>query len=191
VQETVRPLPSEGGRFVNWANRAGRTLADSAVAGRAKNNNRRTVVLFRYWAAGAWLGRKTNHRWRSCVNMDTVMKRGSAVATAVVCLLTLLAGCGGASSAATVIGVAGPCVGATLKAQYDTTPLSVNLVRGHHIVGTRAFEGRHAFSFRERPGTYQLVVVTGRLPPNVSSLPPFRIVLRSGHVTHVVLPSCK
>ena len=61
--------------------------------------------------------------------MNTVIKRGSAIATVVVCLLILLSGRGGASSAATVTGVAGPCVGITSKAQYDTTPLSVYLMR--------------------------------------------------------------
>ena len=140
---------------------------------------------------GTLVGKKRNHGCRSCVNMDTVLKRGSAIA-AVVCLVTLLGGCAEGFSAATVVGVAGPCVGLTLKAQYDTIPLSVDLVRGHHIVGTRAFLGKHRFSFSARPGAYQLVLVQGSLPPNVTSFPPVHVVLRSGKVTHVSLvPSCK
>ncbi len=93
---------------------------------------------------------------------------------------------------ATVLGVAAPCVGVTLKTQYDTIPLSVNLMRGHHIVGTRAFLGKHKFSFSAPPGAYQLVLVQGSVPPNVTSFPPVHVVLRSGKVTHVsLLQSCK
>jgi hypothetical protein len=124
--------------------------------------------------------------------MGTVIGRRS-VASAVVGVLVVLAGCGGGSpAAATVVGVAGPCTGPISNAGYDRIPLSVNLVRGHTIVSTRAFEGRRTFSFRTQPGVYRLVLVQEGLPPNASPIPPVHVVLRSGQVSHVsLLPSCK
>jgi hypothetical protein len=122
--------------------------------------------------------------------MITMVRRGSAAL--LLCLAAVLAGCTAGSSSATVRGVAAPCLGIATTAQFDQTPVVVNLVHGHTIVSTETVDGKHSFSLSATPGAYKLVLEQDGLPLSASPLPPVHVTLHSGQVAHVdLIPSCK
>ena len=109
---------------------------------------------------------------------------------ALLGIVVVCAGCGGASSSppaqrpGIIEGSATPCVGLTTLYAYNRLPVTVELHQGGRVVARHSGKGTVTFRFSQPPGRY---VVSSDQRPR-----PATVNLHSGHTVKVDLSSsCK